>query len=269
VPPWSESLAEIHDATLLRPRTSSVSELPDARPWCDTGFVGSSEFAGYCSFTKAIEHLGDRWVLLIVRELGVFGPLGFNELATALPGRISRSVLADRLRRLEILGLVSRGDGHRAHAPYRLTAVGASLMPTILSLRGWADSWLPDDPDMLEREPAIVLSWLAQRVAPEHSPTRPVVIELRLHHRPDPRYWLVIQRDLEPYGCLTDPFLDTGRYVYLVSAMSTYVALARGRLDWADAFQDGSLTAAGDPELVSRVATWFQRSPELSNAVVP
>ena len=94
-------------------RTSSVFELPDADPWCDTGFVGSSEFAGYCSFTKAIEHLGDRWILLIVRELGVFGPQGFNELATALPGRISRSVLADRLRRLEILGLVSRGDGHR------------------------------------------------------------------------------------------------------------------------------------------------------------
>jgi len=135
MPPWSESLAEIHDATLLRRRTSSVSELPDADPWCDTGFVGSSEFAGYCSFTKAIEHLGDRWILLIVRELGVFGPLGFNELATALPGRISRSILADRLRRLEILGLVSRGDGHGAHAPYRLTAVGASLMPTILSLQ--------------------------------------------------------------------------------------------------------------------------------------
>ena len=48
--------------------------------------------------------------------------------------------------------------------------------------------------------------------------------------------------------------------------MSTLVALARGRLDWADAFQDGSLTAAGDPALVSRVATWFQRSPELSEA---
>jgi hypothetical protein len=78
----------------------------------------------------------------------------------------------------------------------------------------------------------------------------------------------VIQRDLEPYGCLTDPFLDTGRYVYLVSAMSTLVGLARGRLDWADALQDGSLIAAGDPELVGRVASWFQRSAELSDAVI-
>jgi hypothetical protein len=139
-------------------------------------------------------------------------------------------------------------------------------MPTILSLRGWADTWIPDDPDMLEREPAIVLTWLAQRVAPAHLPTRPVVVEFRLHHRSDLRYWLVIQRDLEAYGCLTDPLLDLGRYVYVGSAMSTLVALARGRRDWPDAFQDGSIAAAGDPELVSRVATWFQRSPELSGA---
>ena len=70
--------------------------------------MGSSEFVGYCSYTKAIEHLGDRWSLLIVRELGTFGPQGFNDLVAGLPGRISRSVLADRLRRLETLGLVSR-----------------------------------------------------------------------------------------------------------------------------------------------------------------
>ena len=71
--------------------------------------MGSSEFVGYCSYTKAIEHLGDRWSLLVLRELGMFGAQGFNDLTTGLPGRISRSVLADRLRRLEVLGLVARG----------------------------------------------------------------------------------------------------------------------------------------------------------------
>ena len=89
--------------------------------------MGSREFPGYCSFTKAIEHLGDRWSLLIVRQLGVFGPLGFNELTRALPGRISRSVLTERLRRLETLGLVSRDRP----AGYRLTTVGTGLMPVL------------------------------------------------------------------------------------------------------------------------------------------
>jgi DNA-binding HxlR family transcriptional regulator len=48
----------------------------------------------YCALTKAVEHLGDRWSLLIVRQLVVLGPQGFNALAASLPDRISRSVLA-------------------------------------------------------------------------------------------------------------------------------------------------------------------------------
>ena len=50
--------------------------------------------------------------------------------------------------------------------------------------------------------------------------------------------------------------------MYLESVMSTLLALARERLRWLDAFADDSLTAAGDPDLVSRGAEWFQRSPE-------
>lgn len=220
--------------------------------------MGSSEFIGYCSFTKAIEHLSERWTLLILRELGVFGPQGFNDLATGLPGRISRSVLADRLRRLETLGLVARSAGQRSHTAYCLTTVGHGLMPTLSSLRVWADTWLPDDPDMLERDPDIVLGWLAQRVDRVRLPARPAVMEVRLHHRGDGRYWLVLQNGVEPYGCLTDPRLDELRYVYLETSMPALLGLARGRCDWSDAFADGSVTAAGDPDLVGRVVEWFR-----------
>jgi DNA-binding HxlR family transcriptional regulator len=219
--------------------------------------VGSSDFVGYCSFTKAIEHLGDRWSLLIVRELGMFGPQGFNDLAASLPGRISRSVLADRLRRLETLGLVSHRDGHAPHPAYRLTSVGQDLMPTFASLRAWADTWLPDDPDMVERDPDILLSWLGRRVDAECVPERPVVLELRLRHRPDKRYWLVLQRGADPYGCLTDPLLDASRYVYLDSSMPALLAIARGRSSWSDALQDGSVLGSGDPDLLNHLPSWF------------
>ncbi len=220
--------------------------------------MSSSEFAGYCSFTKAIEHLGDRWSLLIVRELGMFGPHGFNDLVSGLPGRISRSVLADRLRRLETLGLVSRADRQDPHPAYRLTALGEGLMATLSSLRSWADTWLPDDPDMIERDPDVVLGWLAQRAAPECLPGRPVVLELHLPYQFDRRYWLVLERGIEPYGCLRDPLLDATRYVYVEASMPALLALARGRRDWSDAFGDGSATAAGDPDLVNHLASWFR-----------
>jgi DNA-binding HxlR family transcriptional regulator len=213
--------------------------------------VGSREFPGYCSFTKAIEHLGDRWSLLIVRQLGVFGPLGFNELTRSLPGRISRSVLTERLRRLETLGLVSR-----AESGYRLTTVGAGLMPVLFTLRGWSETWLPDDPAMVERDPDVVLAWLAQRVRARNLPTEPVVLEFwPLEH--GRRYWLVLQDRVAPYGCLTDPLLDPDRYVYVRCALPTLLALARGRQGWPEALTDGSLVATGGPDLCRRVPEWF------------
>jgi DNA-binding HxlR family transcriptional regulator len=214
--------------------------------------MGSHELPGYCSFTKAIEHLGDRWSLLIVRQLGTFGPLGFNELARVLPGRISRSVLTERLRRLETLGLVSREEP----TGYRLTTVGLGLMPVLASLRGWAETWLPDDPAMVERDPDVVLAWLAQRVARTGLPAEPVVLEIWPHEHPH-RYWLVVQDGAAPYGCVTDPLLDSGRYVYLRCAVATLLALARGRLEWRDAVADGSLGVSGAPGLGRQVERWF------------
>jgi DNA-binding HxlR family transcriptional regulator len=214
--------------------------------------VGSREFPGYCSFTKAIEHLGDRWSLLIVRQLGTFGPCGFNELARSLPGRISRSVLTERLRRLETLGLVSRAG----RTDYRLTTVGAGLIPVLASLRGWAETWLPDDPAMVDRDPDVVLGWLAQRVREGDLPVEPVVLEFWPHEH-DRRYWLVLQGGVAPYGCLTDPLLDVGRYVYVRCALATLLALARGRQDWRGALTDGSLTATGAADLCRRVPGWF------------
>lgn len=187
-----------------------------------------------------------------MRQLRVYGPLGFNELIRSMPGRISRSVLTERLRRLETLGLVSR----EGSTGYRLTTVGAGLMPVLLSLRGWAETWLPDDPAMVERDPAVVLAWLAQRVHAMHLPAEPVVLEFWPHEHGQ-RYWRVLQTGVAPYGCLTDPLLDTSRYVYVRCALATLLALANGRQEWAGVLADGSLTTTGLPELCRRVPGWF------------
>jgi DNA-binding HxlR family transcriptional regulator len=71
-------------------------------------------YGQYCPVAKAAEVIGDRWTLMVIREL-LFGPVGFNELARGLPG-ISRSILAQRLRHLQRLGIATRGgpDGGRA-----------------------------------------------------------------------------------------------------------------------------------------------------------
>jgi DNA-binding HxlR family transcriptional regulator len=211
----------------------------------------------YCSFTKAVERLGDRWSLLIIADLAQFGPRGFNALAAGLPGRISRSVLADRLHRLEHMGVVTHDDRRGREDPYQLTTVGLGLVPTVEALRDWSATWLPDDPDLAEQDPDIVLAWLTRRTEAARLPSRRTVIEFRMHHQWETRCWLVLERDQPTYGCFDDPLLDQSRYVYVAASATVLLALARGTLLWREALSDGSVALAGDPELIGRLGEWF------------
>lgn len=218
----------------------------------------------YCSFTKAAEYLGDRWCLLILRELAMHGPLGFNTLAADIPGHISRSVLTDRLHRLRDLGVISRaGTSHQA--AYGLTSTGHALIPTMLALNSWADGWLPEDPEFVARDPTIVLGWLTRRVELASLPDRQVIVELRVRHQGGLRSWLVLDAGSEPYGCLEDPLLDESRYVYVEAGMPVMMSVARGRRDMADALADGSIEADGDPVLVQQLPSWFKHAQASSD----
>jgi DNA-binding HxlR family transcriptional regulator len=219
--------------------------------------VGSSDISEYCSFTKAIEHLGDRWTLLIVRELGIFGPHGFNRLAASLPGRIPRATLADRLHRLEDLGMASRERTGR-RASYRLTDAGVALLPTILSLRSWADRWIPDDPAMAVRDPTVILAWMGDRVDPAALPGHSTVLDITVRMDPDYRGWLVLQAGAAPYGCAADPMLAESTYLYLEAGAPVMIGLARGHRDWRRSLEDGSLRANGDPDQLDQLPTWFR-----------
>src|SRR5258708_35294085 len=66
-------------------------------------------YGQYCSVAKALDVVGDRWTLLIVRELLLQGPCRYTDLKSGLPG-IATNLLADRLRELERAGLVRREE---------------------------------------------------------------------------------------------------------------------------------------------------------------
>ncbi|MFO7533112.1 MAG: helix-turn-helix domain-containing protein [Candidatus Limnocylindrales bacterium] len=214
----------------------------------------------YCSFTKAVEYLGDRWSLLILRELAMAQrPLGFNALARAIPGHISRSVLTERLHKLRDLGLVVRDGGDSRQAPYQLTGSGEALIPAMLAFRDWADGWLPDDPAMVERDPEIILGWLTDQVEVRRLPERQAIIELALRHERVHRSWLVLEKGAQAYGCMEDPELDESRYVYVEAGAVVLMAIARGQHGWSEAIEDGSVEVFGDPDLVAALPTWFAR----------
>lgn len=92
---------------------------------------------------KTLELVGERWTLLVVRELLV-GPQRFTDLHGALEG-IPRNLLADRLRDLEAEGLVARAElpPPAARTVYELTAAGQALLPVIGALAQWGLQHLP------------------------------------------------------------------------------------------------------------------------------
>jgi DNA-binding HxlR family transcriptional regulator len=86
-----------------------------------------------------LDLLGDRWTLLVVRDLLFFRKVRYNELADTLE-RIPTNILADRLRRLEAAGIVEKGayQDRPVRYEYRLTARGMDLLPVLREMIGWA-----------------------------------------------------------------------------------------------------------------------------------
>src|SRR5918994_5896036 len=89
-------------------------------------------YGQYCALARGLDVVGDRWVLLIVREL-LIGPRRYGELAHGLPG-IATNLLAERLRTMHANGLVARTDDDR----YQLTEWGDGLSEVAAAIGRWA-----------------------------------------------------------------------------------------------------------------------------------
>lgn len=115
--------------------------------------------AQFCEVSTATRLIGDRWSLLIVREL-VVGNTRFSQIHEALPG-LSRSLLTSRLRYLERIGILERtavdvADRRSTHS-YWLTDVGRGLVPVLGALGEWVQSWLiPADADDRDNVPLLL-----------------------------------------------------------------------------------------------------------------
>ncbi|NQX26638.1 helix-turn-helix transcriptional regulator [Microbacteriaceae bacterium VKM Ac-2854] len=96
--------------------------------------MAAREYGQYCGVTRALELVGERWTLLIVRDLLV-GPRRYGELAAGLP-RIPSNILAARLKELQEAGLIRRMPRSRVIV-YELTGYGRELEPVVLALGAW------------------------------------------------------------------------------------------------------------------------------------
>ena len=111
-------------------------------------------YGQFCALARALDRVGDRWTLLVIREL-LLGPRTFRQLHSALDG-ISPTLLIARLGALVDDGLVQRNDApaRSKSVSYRRTEAGAELEPAILELIRWGARWMISGPRGDRVEPA-------------------------------------------------------------------------------------------------------------------
>jgi DNA-binding HxlR family transcriptional regulator len=209
-------------------------------------------YAQYCPIAKASEILGDRWTLLIVREM-LGGANGFNELQRGLPG-ISRSVLTSRLRSLERAEIVARRTGPKGRTlEYRLTLAGRDLEPVVQAIGEWGVTWSFTDPRPEELDPDLLIVWMARHVDHGELPEDRTVVQFNFRN-PGKRYWMVLE-PAEVSVCLQHPGFDVDLEVTVDTATLYRVYL--GRAELGSALHAGKLTMNGPRALQRGFARWF------------
>ncbi|MFI6099432.1 winged helix-turn-helix transcriptional regulator [Lentzea sp. NPDC051213] len=206
-------------------------------------------YAQYCPIVRAVEVLGDRWTLLIVRDM-LIGASRFNELSRGLPG-LSRALLSRRLRQLANAGLVTRtGDG------YTLTSAGQALRPLVFGLADWGARYAFGDPRADELDPEVLMWWMHGRID-TGTLSRRANIEIRVSDRRRV-FWLVLEPG-DASVCYTDPGLEVD--AVLASDIATLYRMWEGEFELLDAVRAGTIELTGPRWVVRGLPEWLKLSP--------
>lgn len=211
-------------------------------------------YGQFCPVAKATEIVGEKWTLLVLREL-LLGTTRFNDFQRAM-SRMSPTLLAKRLRHLEEVGIIIRKklSGQRGYE-YRLTAAGKELAPLIEILAVWGMRWarsqLTDD----ELDVEFLMQEVQRRLQTEYLPDGQTVIcivfdELTKHKT----WWLLVDDDVVDL-CTEDPGKEVDLYVS--SSVRTVVNVWEGDLEMRTALRNGSIKAHGLRHLVRTLPDWF------------
>ena len=203
-------------------------------------------YAQLCGIATALDVIGDRWALLVIRDL-LLGPLRFGDLAEGLPG-IGTNTLTARLKDLEASGVITRRllPLPERGTVYELTPYGRELEPLLMALGRWGtrSMWrLP--PDVASRSRWLVAAMLAfhdesRRVA------RPTTWELRL----DDGVYTVHAEDARLTATAGVPEHPD---LVITAADAQLHALLTGQLTPAEATATGAVTLAGDAAALPRL----------------
>jgi DNA-binding HxlR family transcriptional regulator len=208
----------------------------------------------FCSIARALDVFGERWSLLVVREI-LGGSRRFGDIRRGIP-RISRTMLSARLRELVDVGVLARVEAEGGPS-YELTPAGRELETVVRDLGIWGQRWLPRTLPRDELDAEALLWDVQRRVRLEALPKKPVVVRIELSDLPrrsGARFLLL--RPNEVSLCSENPGFP--EELRVESPLRTLTAWWRGDLSFAEARAAG-LSVSGRREWVRAFPSWFLR----------
>lgn len=211
----------------------------------------------FCPIAKATEILGEKWTILIVREI-LMGGRRFNELQRGL-GDISPALLTNRLKSLEQQGMVVRRKipGQKGYE-YFPTEACKALLSLLITLGEWGLVWARHTILDADFDVEFLMFYLERAVDPSKLIGTETVIKFRFSDLTEQRdWWLLIESD-NTQVCLKDPGKDIN--VYFDCSVRTMHDVWMGDRTYKDALKSGDLSVQGDVALTRNIQAWLTPS---------
>ena len=216
----------------------------------------------FCPIAKASEILGERWTILILREV-LMGARRFNTLQRGL-GDISPALLTNRLKSLEEQGMVIRRriPGQKGFE-YFPTEACEALLPVLVSLGEWGMIWVCHTLLDEDFDAELLMLYLERSIDKDK-------IKFRFSDLADQSDWWIIVNADKAEVCLRDPGKDVD--VYFNCSVRTMAEVWMGDRTYREAIKAGDLSIEGDAYLTRNVSAWlrgsvFAEAPRSAEAV--
>lgn len=220
--------------------------------------ASAMKYGQFCPVAKSLEILGEKWTMLIVREL-LMGSCRFGELQRGL-GTMSPTLLATRLKSLESHNLIIRRKhaGQRGYAYYP-TDQTKELIPIVEAFGVWGLRWMKSNLVDDDYDVEFLMLCLERSIAPESLVGEEAVIhfhftDLSAH----PNWWIVVKgNDIEV--CVKDPGRDVD--VYFTTEVSTMTDVWLGHRSYRNAIDNNEMKITGTSHLTRSVTKWMSNCP--------
>ena len=216
------------------------------------------EYGQFCPIAKASEVIGEKWTVLIIREI-LMGGRRFVELQRGL-GSISPTVLTRRLADLETNGLIYKKtlSGSRSHE-YLPTESCKELLPVLLSLGNWGMKWAHENLRTEDYDVELLMLYLQRSVLPDKLPDTDTIIQFRFQDMPAKADWWLLCDGTSVEVCDKDPCKDVD--VYICTTVKIMTDIWMGKRTYRTAKKDRDIVVTGNQYLATHLTSWIQSSP--------